>query len=218
MIQYLYLNYERVLSELGQHLYIIILSLPISVFLGVFVGVLISRNKLAERIVIGIANMLMTIPSLALFGFAIILLAPLQLGIGIAPAVFALVIYSFLPVTRNTVVALQGVPANLIEAATGMGMTNRQIMIKIKFPLAVPLLMAGIRNACIMGVSVTTIAYLVGAEGLGYFIFAGLSRTNMGMILTGAIIVALLGIVISWALQKLEYVLTPKGLRLKEGE
>ena len=162
--------------------------------------------------------MLMTIPSLALFGFAIILLAPLQLGIGIAPAVFALVIYSFLPVTRNTVVALQGVPANLIEAATGMGMTNRQIMIKIKFPLAVPLLMAGIRNACIMGVSVTTIAYLVGAEGLGYFIFAGLSRTNMGMILTGAIIVALLGIVISWALQKLEYVLTPKGLRLKEGE
>jgi len=216
MIQYIISNSSRFATELSRHLYIIAASLPISVVIGVTAGILIAKNKRAEQIVINIANILMTIPSLALFGFAIILLSPIQMGIGVPPAIFALVIYSFLPITRNTVLALHAVPSGTIEAARGMGMTPRQILRKIQLPLAVPLIMAGIRNAVVMGVSVTTISYLVGAGGMGYFIFAGLSRTRLDMVLSGAVIVAALGIATNYLLVVLERALTPQGLKLEE--
>jgi len=215
MFDYIISNYSRVLSELGRHLFIIAASLPFSITIGVTAGILISRNRKAERVVIGIANILMTIPSLALFGFAIILLSPINAGIGVPPAILAMVVYSFLPISRNTVIALRAVPSGTLEAAKGMGMTSKQILAKIQLPLSIPLLMAGIRNACIMGVSVTTISYLVGAGGMGYFIFAGLSRTRLDMILTGAIVVALLGISVNYGLLFLENLFTPKGLKIE---
>ena len=218
MISYIIQNSSRIISELTRHLLIILGSIPISVLIGVTAGILISKNQRAQKIVIGIANILMTIPSLALFGFAIILLAPLRMGIGVPPAIFAMVVYSFLPITRNTVLALHAVPSGTIEAARGMGMTQRQILRKIQLPLAIPLLMAGIRNACVMGVSVITIAYLVGAGGMGYFIFAGLSRTRLDMVLAGAVIVAVLGILTNYLLVLLERAVTPRGLKLESLE
>ncbi len=218
MISYIIQNISRIITELTRHLLIIAGSIPISVAIGVTAGILIAKNKRAQKIVIGIANILMTIPSLALFGFAIILLAPIQMGIGVPPAIFAMVVYSFLPITRNTVLALHAVPSGTIEAARGMGMTQGQILRKIQLPLAIPLLMAGIRNACVMGVSVITIAYLVGAGGMGYFIFAGLSRTRLDMVLAGAVIVAALGILTNYLLVLLERAVTPKGLKLEAQE
>ena len=207
-------NWERILTELGRHLFIVVLSLPISIILGVTIGILISRNKQVARIVIYFASILMTIPSLALFGFAVLLLAPLNAGIGIPPTVMALVVYSLLPIIRNTLVAIKSVDPAMVEAARGMGMTNSQILRKIRLPLAIPIIMAGLRNAAVMGVSVTTVAYLIGARGLGYFIFSGLSRSRVDMVLIGAIVVAALGIGTNYALLKLEDLITPRGLQV----
>ncbi len=207
-------NWGRIFAELGRHLYIVALSLPISVILGVALGILISRNKQVARIVIYFASILMTIPSLALFGIMVILLAPLNAGIGVPPAVVALVVYSLLPVTRNTLIAVKSVNPSTVEAARGMGMTNQQILFKIRLPLAIPIIMAGLRNAAVLGVSVTTIAYLIGARALGYFIFSGLSRTRTDMVLIGAILVAALGIGTNYGLLKVEDLITPKGLKV----
>ena len=160
----------------------------------------------------------MTIPSLALFGIMVALLAPLKAGIGIVPAVIAIIVYSMLPMIRNTLVAIKEVDPYTIEAARGMGMTSRQILFKIRLPLGVPIIMAGIRNAVVMGISVTTISYLIGAGGLGYFIFAGLSRSRLEMILLGAILVGALGITANFSLLKLEDVLTPKGVKINRAK
>ncbi len=210
---YIQNNWERIFVELGRHLYIVALSLPISIILGVTLGILISRNKQVARIVIYFASILMTIPSLALFGIMVLLLAPLNAGIGVPPAVIALVVYSLLPVTRNTLIAVKSVNPATIEAARGMGMTNKQILLKVRLPLAIPIIMAGLRNAAVLGVSVTTIAYLIGARGIGYFIFSGLSRTRTDMVLIGALLVAALGIGTNFGLLKLEDAITPKGLK-----
>jgi len=156
----------------------------------------------------------MTIPSLALFGIMVVLLAPLRLGIGITPAILAIMIYSLLPIIRNTHTALNQVDPRMIEAAKGIGMTQVQILFKIKLPLSIPVIMAGVRNAVVLGISVATFASLVGAGGLGTFIFSGISRTNFYMILTGTILVAALGIGMNYLLMKTEDWLTPRGLKI----
>jgi osmoprotectant transport system permease protein len=157
----------------------------------------------------------MTIPSLALFGIMVVLLAPFNAGIGIVPAIIAIILYSLLPMIRNTLVAIKTVNPAMIEAAKGMGMTSRQILFKVRLPLALPIIMAGVRNAAVMGVGVTTIAYLIGAGGLGYFIFGGLSRSRLSMILLGAILVSALGIAVNYGLLALENALTSEGLKIE---
>ena len=214
MISYLIENWNTVLSQLMRQLTIIGIALPIAVVIGVPIGILVSNNRRVARIVVGVAGVLMTIPSLALFGLMVIILAPFNAGIGIPPAVTAIVIYSLLPMIRNTLVAVQAVDPGMIRAARGMGMTNGQILTRVRLPLAVPVIMAGLRNAAVLGVSVTTIAYLVGAKGLGYFIFAGLSRTRLDMILTGAVIVGILGVATNYLLLLVEDLITPKGIKI----
>jgi osmoprotectant transport system permease protein len=173
-----------------------------------------SRPRLA-RIVINITSILMTIPSLALFGLMVVLLAPFKLGLGIVPAVIAITMYSMLPITRNTYIAINQVPEGMIEAARGMGMTKNQILWRVKLPLSIPVIMAGVRNAMVLGVSVATFASLVAAGGLGYFIFSGISRSNLRMVLVGAILVSILGIGVNYFLILVEEWITPKGLKVK---
>ncbi|MFP4363783.1 MAG: ABC transporter permease [Spirochaetia bacterium] len=211
-------QWQAILTGFFQHIGIVIIALPIAILIGVPVGIAISKNKKAANIVIYFASILMTIPSLALFGFAVIFLAPLRAGIGTPPAVLALVVYSFLPITRNTLVAIRSVDPKMIEAAKGMGMTGSQILFKIRLPLALPILMAGIRNAAVLGVSVTTVAYLIGARALGYFLFAGLSRARLDMVIVGALSVAILGVGTNSGLMYLENVLTPKGVKLERNK
>ncbi|MDN5359739.1 MAG: osmoprotectant transport system permease protein [Thermotogaceae bacterium] len=216
--EYIFDNGDRILFELLRHLQIIGIALPIAIAIGVPVGIAISNHKKTANVVIYIASVLMTIPSLALFGFMVALLAPFNAGIGVPPAVIAVVVYSLLPLIRNTLVAIQEVDPATVEAATGMGMTKTQILFKIRLPLAVPIIMAGLRNAAVMGVSVTTIAYLIGARGLGYFIFSGLSRSRLVMVLVGAILVGALGIGTNYGLLKLEELLTPRGVKLSRSK
>ncbi len=215
---YILRYWGQILNQLLRHMEIVGLSIPFSIAIGVPVGIGIANRPKLSKVVLYIASVLMTIPSLALFGFMVILLAPIKAGIGMTPAVIALIVYSMLPIIRNTLVAIKGVDPGMVEAAKGMGMTRRQILFKVRMPLAVPVIMAGVRNAAVLGVSVATIAYLIGAQGLGYYIFAGISRTNLSMVLTGTVFVAILGIGTNFGLLKVEDVLTPKGLRISRAK
>lgn len=184
--------------------------------ISVPIGFYISTRPKIAKIVIYLASVLMTIPSLALFGIMVVVLAPVRLGLGVTPAVFAILVYSLLPIVRNTYTALNQVSAGMIEAATGLGFTKYQILFKIKLPLSIPVIMAGLRNAIVLGVSVATYASLVGAGGLGYFIFSGIGRTNSKMVITGAVLVSVLGIGVNYLLLRIEDIVTPKGLKIAE--
>jgi osmoprotectant transport system permease protein len=212
--EYIGKNADKIVEELLRHLEIIAIAVPIAILIAVPIGIAVSRKPKLAEVVLKIASVLMTIPSLALFGIMVVLLAPLKAGIGIVPAIVAIIVYSMLPMIRNTLVAIKEVDPYIVEAARGMGMTNKQILFKIRLPLGIPIIMAGIRNAVVMGISVTTIAYLIGAGGLGYFIFSGLSRSRLDMILLGAILVGALGILANFSLLKVEDVLTPKGVKI----
>jgi osmoprotectant transport system permease protein len=212
--EYIGKNADKIVEELLRHLEIIAIAVPIAILIAVPIGIAVSRKPRLAEVVLKIASVLMTIPSLALFGIMVVLLAPLKAGIGIVPAVVAIIVYSMLPMIRNTLVAIREVDPYIVEAARGMGMTNKQILFKVRLPLGIPIIMAGIRNAVVMGISVTTIAYLIGAGGLGYFIFSGLSRSRLEMILLGAILVGALGILANFSLLKVEDVLTPKGVKI----
>jgi osmoprotectant transport system permease protein len=204
-----------ILKELLRHLEIIAISIPISIIVSIPLGFYISPRPKLAKFVIYIASILMTIPSLALFGIMVILLAPFKLGLGMVPAIIAIALYSLLPITRNTYIALNQVSPRMIEAAKGMGMTSKQILWKIKIPLSIPIIMAGVRNAIVLGISVATFASLVAAGGLGYFIFAGIGRSNLRMVLVGAILVSILGISVNCFLLMVEDWVTPKGLKVK---
>lgn len=206
----------KLLDALLEHLLIVGLSVPVALVLSLPLGIWISsRPRVAKWVIYG-SGVLMTIPSLALFGIMVALLSSFKLGLGLVPAVSAIAIYSLLPITRNTYIALNGVSQSIIEAATGVGLSKSQILWRVKMPLALPVIMAGVRLAVVMGVSVAAFASLVGAGGLGTFIFSGIARSNLMMVGAGAILVALLGIAANWILLSLERAITPKGLIVDE--
>jgi osmoprotectant transport system permease protein len=202
------------LLQFLQHLKVVLLSIPFSIIISVPIGFFISGKPKLAKIIIYICSILMTIPSLALFGIMVVVLAPVKLGIGITPAILAIMMYSLLPIIRNTYAALNSVSPRMIEAAKGIGLTGQQILFRIKLPLSIPVIMAGVRNAIVLGVSVATYASLVGAGGLGYFIFSGIGRANFLMVLSGALVVSALGIGINMLLMKVEEWLTPRGLKI----
>lgn len=188
------------ISELTwEHIYLIFIAMVISITLGVLIGIAITYHQGAAKIVLNIAGVLMTIPSLALFA----LLIPL-LHIGSAPAIAGLVLYTQLPIVRNVYVGIININPAIIEAARGMGMSALKIMFKIKLPLAYPVIMAGIRTAVVMGIGIGAIASYIGAGGLGDLVFHGISRTNDKMVLAGAIMISLLSIVSDRLLLNLE--------------
>ncbi len=202
------------IAELVRHLLIVFISIPCSIIFSVPIGIYISTRPRLARYVIYIAGILMTIPSLALFGLMVVILAPFNAGIGMVPAIIAITMYSLLPITRNTYTAINNVPYGVIDAAKGMGLSKKQILWKVKLPLSVPVIMAGVRTSVVLGVSVATFASLVGAGGLGYFIFSGISRANLAMVSAGAILVSILGIAVNYLFMWLEILITPKGLKI----
>jgi len=182
-------RWQTILQLTIEHLVIVLVAMVISILMGVTVGILICQSRTAARIVLNLANVMMTIPSLALFS----LLIPV-LGIGKAPAIVGLVAYTQLPLIRNVYTGITGISPAVIEAARGMGLTERKILFKIKLPLAFPAIMAGIRTATVMGIGIGAIAAYIGAGGLGVFIFQGISRTNDKMVLIGAILISMISI------------------------
>lgn len=188
----------------GQHLLVVALALPIAVAVGVATGVAVQGRPRGTAVVLSVAGILMTVPSIALFGLMIPLLAPLGWGVGVPPAVIALVLYALLPIIRNTLTGLEGIPGSLLDAATGLGLTRGQILWRVKLPLAAPVILAGIRTSVVMGIGVTAIAAYVGAGGLGRWIFGGIRRSYPEMTLAGAVAIALLAILADFGIARLE--------------
>lgn len=198
-----------------QHISMVSVALVLAASIGVSLGIVISGHERVARWVVGAASVLFTVPSLALFALLVVALAPIRQGTGIVPAVTALTLYSVLPIVRNTWVALRQVDPSTVQAGQGMGMTSGQVMLRVKLPLALPLIMAGVRNAAVMDVGMATIATLIGGGGLGYFIFEGIARANRSMVTAGTIVITLLGLVVNGGLLAAEEALMPgrRGLR-----
>jgi len=191
---------DKLLMQTLQHIGLTFISLLIAVIMGLPLGIWITRQKKFSGIVLGIAGVLQTIPSIALLGFMIPLL-----GIGARPAIVALLLYALLPIVRNTYTGIEGVDASVKEAALAMGMSKWQILTKVELPLAMPVILAGIRTATVINVGVATLASYIAAGGLGEFIFGGISLNNTNMILAGAIPAALLAIIFDFLLSRLQH-------------
>ena len=190
-----------------EHLWMVGLSMAIAVVIGVPVGIWLTRRQVMEKPVLGVANVIQTIPSLALFGF--LLPAPWIGARAERIAVLALVLYALLPVIRNTYVGIMGVDRAVVEAGRGMGMNGRQLLFQVELPLALSVIIAGIRVATVISVGLATIAAAIGAGGLGEFIFRGLAMVNNVVILAGAVPAAILALLADFGLGRLEKRLRP---------
>jgi osmoprotectant transport system permease protein len=200
--QFLQQNWLELLALTREHLFLVFVSTGLAVLLGVPLGILLTRIKSLQTPILGIANIMQTIPSLALFGLLIPI--PFIGGIGARTAIIALAFYSFLPVIRNTVTGILGVDSKVREAATAMGMTDWQILKMVELPLAAPVILTGIRVAVVIAVGVATVAAAVGAGGLGTYIFRGLRQNDNNLLLAGAISSAILALVADFALGQFE--------------
>lgn len=190
--QFLQLNWSELFVLIGQHVKLVLIAIVVAVAIGVPTGILLTRHRALRGPLLGIANVMQTIPSLALFGFLIPL--PFIGGIGTRSALVALVLYSLLPIIRNTITGILGVEPSVREAAVAMGMTDGQVLRQVELPLAMGVIVTGIRVATVIAVGVTTIAAAVGAGGLGVYIFRGLRQYDNNLLLAGAVSSALLAL------------------------
>ena len=190
--QFLVQNRGQVLEQTGEHLWLVAVSMLLAAVVGIPLGILITRIPSLNKPVLGTANVIQTIPSLALFGF--LLPAPWIGTRADRLAILALTLYALLPLIRNTYAGIQGVDPAVVEAGRGMGLTNNQLLFKVELPLALGVIIAGARVATVISVGLATIAAAIGAGGLGEFIFRGLAMVNNNVILAGAIPAALLAL------------------------
>ncbi len=185
-----------------EHIVLVAVSCGLAVLIGVTAGIAGTRHPAMRRVSVAIANVLQTIPSLALFGF--LLPVPLIGGIGKHTAILCLILYSLLPILRNTIVGITSVDRPVREAAVAMGMTDRQLLTMVELPLAAPTILAGVRIALVTNIGTAVIAAIIGAGGLGVLIFRGVASVNTLEILAGAIPAAILALVADGAMSVLE--------------
>jgi osmoprotectant transport system permease protein len=193
---------EEILQRSGQHLFLVGVAMAIAILIGIPLGILITKP------ILGFANVMQTIPSLALFGF--LLPIPLIGGIGEKTAIVALVLYSLLPIIRNTFVGINSVDPAVREAGRGIGMSDRQLLFQVEIPLAMSVILSGVRVATVIGIGLATIASAIGAGGLGEFIFRGVAIVDNQLILAGAIPAAIMALGADWGLGWIERRLTIK--------
>ena len=201
--EFLLKNRGEVFERLVEHMGLVGASMAISLVVGFPLGIALVGRARLQRWVIGAANVVQTIPSLALFGFLIPI--PFIGGIGPRTAIVALVLYALLPILRNTYVGLTSIDPAVLEAAEAMGMTNTQILTRVRLPLALGIILAGIRTATVITIGVATIAAAIGAGGLGTFIFRGVAMVSDAVILAGAVPAALLAILADLLLALIEH-------------
>lgn len=211
-IQYIHVNLALIGQRTLEHIWMVGTGILLAILSGVPIGIAITQNRVVADRVLAVAAVIITIPSVALFGMLIPLLSPLGYGIGMVPAVIALVLYGQLPIIRNTYTAIMNVDPALREAARGMGMTSFQRLRDVEIPLALPVIINGVRNAVVLSISVGAIATYIGAGGLGAFISQGISQTDIRQLVTGALAVSLLAIVADTSLIGLQRWLTAPGL------
>jgi osmoprotectant transport system permease protein len=202
LLEFVSANRAEFLGLVWQHLTLVTISTILSILIGIPAGIWVTRRPSVSGAVLGAANVLQTIPSLALFGLLIPL--PFIGGVGARTAIVALVVYALLPVIRNTVTGIRGIDPAVREAAVGMGMTDGELLRLVELPLATAVIMAGVRVAAVVGVGVATIAAAVGAGGLGVYIFRGVATVNDTLILAGALPAALMALAIDAGLGVIE--------------
>lgn len=206
--QFLAENGNELLLKTWEHLYISLIAVLLGILVAIPLGILLTRTPKAAGWVMGIVSVIQTFPSLAILAFFIPIL-----GVGTVPAIVALFLYSVLPILRNTYTGIRGVNQGLLEAGQGMGMTGWQRIRYVEVPLAIPIIMAGIRLSTVYLIGWATLASFIGAGGLGDFIFNGLNLFRTDYIVAGAIPVTLLALITDFLLGSLEKWVTPKGVR-----
>lgn len=212
MISFFTDNTADILLKTWEHLYISFIALLLGTLIAVPLGILLSKTKKIAKIVLTITSTLQTVPSLALLAIMIPFL-----GVGKIPAIIALCIYSLLPILNNTYTGMQSVNENVKAAGRAMGMTPFQSLRMIELPLAMPIIMSGIRLSAVYVISWATLASYIGAGGLGDFIFNGLNLFKLDLIVGGAIVVTILALFTDFLLSRIERVMMPKGLRIQGG-
>jgi osmoprotectant transport system permease protein len=194
-----------------EHLYLVIVAIVISTIVGIPLGILVTRKPKLKKPILGFANIMQTIPSLALFG--LLIPVPVLGGIGDRTAIIALTLYSLLPIIRNTYTGIVGVDRAIVMAGTGMGMTDMQLLWQVELPLALGVILAGVRVAAVIAIGLATIAAAIGAGGLGVFIFRGVATVNNQLLLAGAIPAALMALAADFGLGFVEARLSKSTLK-----
>jgi osmoprotectant transport system permease protein len=207
LLQFFAQQHTEIFSRTLEHLWLVAAAMSIAVLIGLPLGIVLVRRRVLRRWVLGTANVIQTIPSLALFGFLIPV--PLLGGIGASTAIVALALYALLPILRNTYTGIAGVDPAVLESARAMGMTSRQALWQVELPLSMGVILAGVRTATVITIGVATIAAAIGAGGLGVFIFRGVAMASNAVVLAGAIPAALLAIAADLLLGQLERRLSP---------
>ena len=210
-LTYIANNYPQILSLLIEHIKLTALSVGLAIVIGVPLGIFISYSAKTSKFILSIANIIQAIPSMALLGFMIPFL-----GIGSVPAIVAVVLYSLLPIIKNTYTGLENINAQTLEAAKGIGLTPFQVLTKVQIPLALPVIMAGVRIASVTAVGLMTMAAFIGAGGLGYLVFSGIRTVNNYQILAGAIPACILALLVDFLIGLVEKLVTP--ISLQKGE
>lgn len=182
-----------------EHIFMVFLGIGLALIVGVPLGILCTKSKRFETIIISLANVIQVVPSLAMLAILMIIF-----GLGLKTIVIGLFLYSLLPIIRNTFVGLREVNQNSVEAGEGMGMTPMQILFKVKFPLSLPFILAGLRIAVVIAIGVATLAPFIGGEGLGREIVSGINVRDANKIYGGAIMAALLAIILDYLLGRLQ--------------
>ncbi|ALM83587.1 ABC transporter permease [Bordetella sp. N] len=213
ILDYLMQTWPSLLALAGQHLALVGAAVGCAILCGIPLGVLIVRVRWLATPLLGLATVILTLPSIALFGLMIPIFGHFGHALGYVPAVTAVFLYSLLPIMRNTYVALANVDPGIREAARGIGMTPWQRLRMVELPLATPVIIGGVRTAVVMNIGVATISALIGAGGLGVLILQAISQSNMTKLAIGAVLVSLLAIAADYCLQWLQRALTPKGVR-----
>jgi osmoprotectant transport system permease protein len=213
IIEFINSNWSSLLHLTMEHIKLVGLAVGVAILTGVPFGIYISQKEGLAALVLAVAGIIMTIPSIALFGIMIPILSIINQGIGFLPAFIALVLYSQLPIIRNTYIAIKNVDPNIRDAANGMGMTTWERLYKVEIPIALPMIMAGVRMAVVLTIGIAAIAAYIGAGGLGVYIARGISTSYQTMVQVGALAVSVLAISVDLVLGKIQQRLSPKVSR-----
>lgn len=216
VFQFISDNLTQVLFLTWEHVFMVGISLIVATAIGVPLGIAITKNEEIAKRVMNSANIIMTVPSIALFGLMMPVLAIFNQGLGKVPAIIALVLYSQLPIIRNTYVAIKNVPPSLRDAGIGMGMNKWELLKEVEIPIAVPVIIAGLRTAAVMNIGIAAIAAYIGAGGLGVYIQQGIDRVYPEMIISGALLVSLFALLVDGLMAGLEHLATPTGIKIQK--
>lgn len=213
LFEFIQMYWSELLKMSLDHIKLVGLAVGVAILTGVPFGIYISQKESLANLVLAVAGIIMTIPSIALFGIMIPILSVINQGIGFLPAFIALILYSQLPIIRNTYIAIKNVDPSTRDAAIGMGMTTWERLYKVEIPIALPVIMAGVRTAVVLTIGIAAIAAYIGAGGLGIYIARGISTSYQVMVQVGALAVSILAISVDFILGRIQKKLSPKGMR-----